>query len=189
MIFKRFAANLRAQNWLAVAIEIAIVVLGVFIGTQVSNWNAQRLEREETHRLLGDLKPQLGEMDRTFAAFDSYFAITRRYAGVAFAGWNGDPKVSDRDFVIAAYQASQMTSTGINNSSWAQIFGNDRLRDLGDKQLKGDLAQLMTWDYAVGEEELFTEYRRGVRKVIPEDIQDQIRARCGDRRVDRKSTV
>ncbi len=32
----------------------------------------------------------------------------------AFAGWNGDPCVSNADFVIAAYQASQITSLGVN---------------------------------------------------------------------------
>lgn len=35
----------RDQNWFAAAIDFAIVVFGVFIGIQVSNWNAARLER------------------------------------------------------------------------------------------------------------------------------------------------
>ncbi|MEO8141619.1 MAG: hypothetical protein ABI617_03065, partial [Sphingomicrobium sp.] len=59
MIFKRFAANLRAQNWSAIGIEFAIVVAGVFVGTQVSNWNAERLEKRETQRMLAQLKPNL----------------------------------------------------------------------------------------------------------------------------------
>ena len=44
MIFKRFAANLRAQNWFAIGVELGIVILGVFIGTLVANANQQRLE-------------------------------------------------------------------------------------------------------------------------------------------------
>ncbi|MEO8617940.1 MAG: hypothetical protein ABI412_01110 [Sphingomicrobium sp.] len=182
MIFKRFAANLRAQNWLAIGIEVGIVVVGVFIGTWVANWNEERLQRAETVQMLQDLKPQLREINRTFDGFNTYFATTRSFGDTAFAGWRRDPKISDRDFVIAAYQASQLTSTGINNSSWAQIFGNDRLRDVDDKQLKSDLAQLMTWDYAAAELDIYTTYRTAVRKVIPEDIQDAIRNKCGDRR-------
>ena len=38
MIYKRVAARLRAQDWLAITIELGIVVLGVFIGTWVANW-------------------------------------------------------------------------------------------------------------------------------------------------------
>jgi len=58
-----------------------------------------------------------------------YYAVTRRYGDTAFAGWRKDPHVSDRDFVIAAYQSSQKLISGLNNASWSQIFGGDRLRD------------------------------------------------------------
>jgi hypothetical protein len=40
MIFKRAVARLRAQDCVAITIELAIVVIGVFLGTQVANWNA-----------------------------------------------------------------------------------------------------------------------------------------------------
>jgi hypothetical protein len=111
-----------------------------------------------------------------------YYGTTHDYARTAFAGWRGDPKVSDRDFVIAAYQASQATYTGVNFASWSQIFGSDKIRDLKDKQLKEDLANLMTWDNSITEREILSDYRRDVRQVIPEDIAEGIRARCGDRR-------
>ena len=39
MIFKRAAAKLKAQDWTAIGIELVIVIIGVFIGTQVSNSN------------------------------------------------------------------------------------------------------------------------------------------------------
>jgi hypothetical protein len=45
MIHKRLTARLKKQDWLAVAIELALVVVGVFLGLQVSNWNDQRRER------------------------------------------------------------------------------------------------------------------------------------------------
>ena len=39
MILRRVAEHVKAQNWFAVAIDFVIVVVGVFIGIQVSNWN------------------------------------------------------------------------------------------------------------------------------------------------------
>lgn len=59
MIFKRAVAKLRAQDWTAIGVELAIVVLGVFIGTWVANWNQERESRAETHHLLIQLKPEI----------------------------------------------------------------------------------------------------------------------------------
>lgn len=42
MIYKRVAARLRAQDWVAITIELAIVVVGVFVGTWVADWNQAR---------------------------------------------------------------------------------------------------------------------------------------------------
>lgn len=178
MIFKRAVARLRAQDWVAITIELAIVILGVFIGTLVANWNEDRLERAETVRMLEELQPELLTLRTTLDALESFYGSTKGFAATSFAGWRGDPAVSDRDFVIAAYQASRVSFTALNSGSWSQIFGSERLRDLKDRQLKTDLASLMTQDFAAMERELLTPYRTGVRKVIPEDIQDAILQRC-----------
>lgn len=170
-------------SWPKLVGETLIIVVGVFLGIQASNWNDQRVERSETTMVLRGLKPELTNMVANFRTLVDYYAVTRRYADTAFAGWRGDKAVSDRDFVIAAYQASQNTFTGLNNVSWSEIFGSDRLRSLDDQKLRDELAALMTTDFNSLERELATDYRENVRKVIPEDIQDAIRARCGDERV------
>lgn len=46
MLLRRLTEHVRAQNWFAVALDFAIVVLGVFVATQVSNWNEARQDRE-----------------------------------------------------------------------------------------------------------------------------------------------
>ena len=167
MIYKRVGARLKAQDWLAIAIELIIVVAGVFIGMQVSNWNADRIERRETIHVLRELKPELNNLIGNFKVLTDYYVVTRKYADTAFAGWRGDPGVSDQAFVIAAYQASQNTFTGINNGSWSEIFGSDRLRTLEDQKLRDELAILMTTDFSVLEKELFTDYRQHVLASHP----------------------
>ena len=182
MIFKRFGANLRAQNWFAIGIEIGIVIVGVFVGNQVSNWNEARIEKAETVKMMRGIEPELQNLIVNFRTITDYYRVTRDYAETAFAGWRGDPQVSDRAFVIAAYQASQNTLSFVNNASWSDIFGGDRLRTLDDQELREQLSVLMTTDFAAMEREVFSDYRENVRKVIPEDIQDTIRAQCGDQR-------
>jgi len=182
MVFKRAVAGLRAQDWIAITIELAIVVVGVFIGIQVANWNEERIERHETQRMLTRLKPELRNLLDFYASARTYYATTRTYATTAFAGWRSDPEVSDRDFVIAAYQASQIYGTGMNNATWATIFGADRLRTIDDPSIRNNLAFLMYSDTTqIDTEAVDTPYRRNVRRIIPVEIQDDIRAECGDR--------
>jgi hypothetical protein len=42
MILARAIEHMRQQHWTGVFIELVIVVLGVFIGLQVNNWNEAR---------------------------------------------------------------------------------------------------------------------------------------------------
>ncbi len=52
MILRRLVVHLRDQHWTGVFIELVIVVLGVFIGMQVSNWNETRVEQARTAQVL-----------------------------------------------------------------------------------------------------------------------------------------
>lgn len=45
MILRRVIAHFRQQEWTAIATDFVIVVVGVFIGIQMANWNATRAER------------------------------------------------------------------------------------------------------------------------------------------------
>jgi len=45
MILRRVTQHVKDQNWFAVGIDFVIVVLGVFMGLQVSNWNDARADR------------------------------------------------------------------------------------------------------------------------------------------------
>jgi hypothetical protein len=181
MILRRVTEHLKKQNWTAVALDLAIVIVGVFIGTQVSNWNQERIEKRETAQLLLELRPALQYFADFFKAAESYYATTRAYSDVAFAGWRGDPAVSDEQFVVAAYQASQIHVLNINGENWAGAFGGDRLRDVDNVEVRRALTDLMTFDYDnIDQPAIATPYREQVRQVIPVDIQDAIRARCGD---------
>lgn len=67
MIVRRFAQSLKEQNWAAIAIEFVLLVLGVFLGIQVSNWNAERIDRalEATYlsSLTEDIRGDAEEID------------------------------------------------------------------------------------------------------------------------------
>lgn len=182
MILRRLSENLRVQNWTNVAIELAIVIVGVFIGIQAANWNQERLERRETGQLLEQVDVALTSFIVYIDSLDDYYASAGRYGDRAVAGWRGDASVGDEEFVIAAYQASQINGVSNNASVWGAIFGAENLRDIEDPVIRQNLAGVMTYDYALVDiRAVATRYREEVRKTIPHDIQSAIRARCGDR--------
>jgi hypothetical protein len=68
MILRRLIENIRRQAWTAIVIEFVIVVIGIFVGLQVNNWNAERANRalEATHleHLAKDIRGDIAEIDR-----------------------------------------------------------------------------------------------------------------------------
>ena len=86
MILRRLH-NLRAHNWSAILLELGIVILGVFIGTWVANWNQERAAKAETRRMVEQLAPSLRQLGAFFVATRDYHAVTRAYADTAIAGW------------------------------------------------------------------------------------------------------
>ena len=67
MILRRVIEHVREQNWTAVGIDFVIVVVGVFLGFQVTSWNESRkdLAREAVYLrgIAEDLRGDIAEMD------------------------------------------------------------------------------------------------------------------------------
>ena len=80
MIVRRIREHVAHYNWFAVAIDLAIVVAGVFLGMQVNNWNQARLDRLQAHEyremLIGDLQTNL----QNLAMRKRYYQWVRREA-------------------------------------------------------------------------------------------------------------
>jgi len=58
MILRKLAVSLRAQDWFTVVLEILVVVVGIFIGLQVDEWNKGRLEDQRAYQALEDLQAE-----------------------------------------------------------------------------------------------------------------------------------
>ena len=65
MILRRISENVSSQNWFAVTVEFVIVVVGVFMGLQVQDWNEARKARIEEAGLLNRLHVETLELLET----------------------------------------------------------------------------------------------------------------------------
>jgi hypothetical protein len=89
------ATHVRGQNWDSAAIELVIVIGGVFVGIQAANWNQQRRDRNHTAMLLSQVQFELTGFTAFLNGTGAYHASTGGYADRADAGWRGDPSVGD----------------------------------------------------------------------------------------------
>jgi hypothetical protein len=58
LLLRRVTQHIQAQNWFAVFVDFVIVVVGVFVGLQVQDWNDSRKERVEERVLLNRLSEE-----------------------------------------------------------------------------------------------------------------------------------
>lgn len=63
MLLRRIAEHLRKQQWTAVFLDFLVVVIGVFFGFQLNNWNAARADRELEQTYLTRLHDEVGEAE------------------------------------------------------------------------------------------------------------------------------
>jgi len=184
MAIRRFREHVAGQNWLAVLIDIVIVVLGVFIGLEVSNWNANRLEGQRAGQLRLRLINELDFNSRQYALQAAYYRQAKAYGLQALADLGGAKPLSDQEFVIAAYQLTQTDTTKPKTGVFDELTAaglTDRLGDpetqnvASDFYLSADVTQRMI--------EATFPYRTLLREVMPYDVQIAVRTTCGDRNV------
>lgn len=80
MLLRRFVEHVRDQNWLAVALDLGVVILGVFIGFQVDRWYDSARERAEEREYLERL---LADVELSIANSTDSVAFVRRHTGRA----------------------------------------------------------------------------------------------------------
>src|SRR5512140_2785937 len=110
MALRNLAARLRHHDWPAVAVEVLVVIVGVFIGLQVSNWNDQRKEdargREYVQRLRDELLRDVQDLDRIRGFWTQVGASG--IAAIAYAEDGVLQRGSAWQTLLAYHQASQV---------------------------------------------------------------------------------
>lgn len=181
MILRRIREHVGTHNWFAVAIDLVIVVLGVFLGTQVSNWNAERLAHEagDTYRarIVRDLENNQSDLQSRTA----YFEQVREFALMVLRDLDGSARISDEQFLIAAYQATQIYPRPLTRGAYDEVQAVGALDTLGDVATRDNISNY----YVAVETSEATfrnvpPYREIVRRAITYQVQARIREACAE---------
>jgi hypothetical protein len=179
---RRIGAHLKEQNWTAVALDFIIVVLGVFVGLQVNNWNEARHDAmrgdDYLQRIHSDLSADVGALDRRLAFWGD--VVDYGAAALDFAE-NGKLKNGSAwETLLAFYQASQIWPFTTSDGTYRELIAAGDLGLVSDSELRDSLADY----YVTGSRRLarrvdvIPAYREEIRGLTPMRVQRHIWAHC-----------
>jgi len=141
MILRRITEHMRRQAWTAIAIEFVIVVIGIFVGLQVNNWNEERRDRgRELTYLQGiaaDLDESIASIQQSIGYSNDRVALDELLIKAAT-----DPGVVRADpgrFMFAVTRGGYTHSPSIRGYTFEAIKSTGGLEIIRDRQLVLDL--------------------------------------------------
>ncbi len=142
MILRRLVAHLREQHWMGVFIELVIVVLGVFVGLQVSNWNEARNKADQEAmlriRLADDMKALEGKFALTCKDFDVELASMR---GLLDALRSGVRPADEKTFRAYLWGVGTVNDPPSLSVTYRELTTGAGLALLSDPRLRAELVR------------------------------------------------
>jgi hypothetical protein len=144
MILRRVIGHFRKQDWTAIALDFLIVVIGVFVGIQVSNWNENRGDRAAEIGYLAGL-----EKDVRFS-IESLEAMVMRMEEQqakrsALYHYSIDPgaTIGNKDFATLLHGALFLGAPlRVDQTTFESLKNSGRLRLLKSDELTSSLQAL-----------------------------------------------
>lgn len=169
----------RIRSLSVAAIDLFVVVVGVFIGIQASNWNDARLDqlraRSYHERIRADLDADIANYRVRLAFWEHVLEYGARGLGYAETGNLGN--FTEWDLLLAYFQASQLDEFYTTQTTYDELKSGGELGLIGDLELRNSLA----YYYTNANNPTLTErpaYREHVRGLIPLHVQVYIWENC-----------
>jgi hypothetical protein len=186
---RKLLHRLREHDWLAAMIELVIVVAGILLALQVSNWNQDRVDHERGARLIVRLRAELVS-DR--ASMDEALAYWREVGtfgeGAMAHSESGTPVANDPwKTVIAYYEAGQLFPFQLEDTTFLEMRDSGGLALIADEALRKRIADYYRMAGSGLRANILyhqPEYRREIRGLTPWPVQEYIWSKCVRQRAD-----
>lgn len=179
MFSKRLRVEASKQNWFGVAVDLVILILGVFLGIQVNNWNLDRLSQRDgqdyRERVLGDLESNRADLANRL----TYYRDIKTFAAATLAALDEPGSDNPQAFLTSAYQASQITPRKMRRFTYDEALSTGKFIKIGGAATRERLANLYTGVEATEVTlQTVTPYREHIRSGMPPAAQEAVRTQC-----------
>ena len=144
MLLRSITKHVRDQNWFAVALDFVIVVAGILIAFQITNWSEARRDRVDEADFMQDLHDDLIIASRQSARTESVRlqqAHELEKAAELMFGHSLDRELTTDECTAIAYSAT-MNVGRARLPSLIRLQGAGRTGIISDGTLSKDLAEL-----------------------------------------------
>jgi hypothetical protein len=147
MILRRFSKHISDQNWFAVGLDVIVVVVGIFLGMQVTEWNEQRKEdNQETAYLLQMKEDVLASLEngRGFQTNQTnYLDETAALAllVVSKVGHEGSARSFSRRMQAGLFNLNRHH---FRRKTWQELINSGRYRTFGDLALREKIDKMIS---------------------------------------------
>lgn len=182
---RRWSDRARHQNWFAVIIDFAIVVVGVFLGIQSANWNESRKERAEERRyyaqIIDDLRADQEALQTARQRASDLDAAAENTLRAMQSGI--PPGVTPGQFALNIHYAGYLYIPRTDRRSYDELISTGNLGLLRSEKAKAAIADyyayfddLRQWDELMRSQQ--ARYWGATSGVLPRPIlRDAIRGR------------
>ena len=183
MILRRITQHVREQNWTAIGIDFVIVVIGVFVGIQVSNWNEARKDRDRAEGYSQRLTDELRVEFEYASALIEYGRTVHRAGGVAYRGLAEQESLEDEVILINAFRATHYNWYERRRAAFDEIVSSGALSLIPDMALReAAVGMYNTPLFTIANEEgRVSRYRELFRLTIELELYDDLWRNCEDR--------
>lgn len=176
-ILRRLSIRLREHDWIAVLIELAIVVVGVVIGIEAANWNQARQERQEERRyyaqLIEDLRADLNTLDLAIRQSRKHDRAAENVLSALRSGKVPDGGPSR--FAVDVHYAGFLFIPRPARSTYDELISTGNLKLLRDRPAKDSIAAYYArfglnrqWDDLLRQQQ--SDYWRLSAGVVPRKV-------------------
>ena len=183
MLLRKFTKHITEQNWFAVGLDVLVVITGIFLGLQVTDWNDARKEvGRSSHihdRLYNDLMEDASGLEKRLV----YWNKSAEYGefAISFLETGQLGGLSNWETLLAIYQASNTWRFSVNRITYDELVSNGDLGLIRNDPLREDLAEY----YNVFERrrsgivyDLVPQYRFIIRGALNYQLQRNIHKDC-----------
>lgn len=179
----KLGMRLRTYDWVAAAVELVIVVVGILIALEVSNWNQNRQELARADGYYRRIHADLSTDEKNFGTTLAYWDRVSAYGRGAIAYGEQGKLVDGSTWktVLAYYQASQTLPFVPSDASFTEMRSAGELGLIADERLRARLEDYYSLS-GIGGESIIRQqdpaYRKQVRGLTPWSVQQYIWDRC-----------
>ena len=186
MILRRITQHVKDQNWTAIAIDFVIVVVGVFIGIQVSNFNEARKDRARADVYSERLRAELRTEFIYTRSLTAYYASLHEASDLAYRGLTGQTPLDDEALLASAYRATQYNWYERRRAAFDEIVSSGALALISDVALREAAIGMYTTPIfgLIVEEGEASAYRSLFRMTIEPSLHDDLGRNCGDQEIE-----